>query len=658
VIARLALPRPFKKLLDYRIPGALEGKIHVGSRVRVPLGEGEEIGYVTAVLPKTKVPSEKLRPVVRIYENHPIFDAAMMDLCRWMADFYLCSVGEALHAAAPPLPTASRAAAAGGQDVPWEVSRPKDLTEEQKNILKELVDKLHAAHSVELLWGITGSGKTEVYLCSIEAALAEGMGAICLVPEIALTPQTMARFEHRFGDRVGLLHSRLSNGERYQTWLSVFRGEKPVVLGTRSAVFAPVKRLGLVIIDEEHESSYRQEEAPRYHARETAIYRARKASCPVVLGSATPDLKTRQRSLSGGCGVHVLTQRVDGRSLPRVEAVDMTKEREREGRRVILSGKLLGAMDRCLQKGQQSILFLNRKGYSTFLICRDCGLVLKCRRCDVSLTYHKDTNRLHCHHCNEQIKRPTCCTSCGSKRIGYLGGGTQKVEAFVRSVFPEAVTARMDSDSTSRKGEHARILESFARNEIQILVGTQMIAKGLDFPNVTLVGIVFADMGLNWPHFRAAERTFQLLTQVSGRAGRGRHEGRVLVQTYNPDHYAVQCALAQDYDRFYEREIQYRKALGYPPFRHLAQIICSATSQETAMQGAQKLAQSLRRMSSPKRTQFEVLGPAPGVISKIKGQYLWDLTVLSTHHRWMRERLMDALERVSVAVRFRIVIDS
>jgi len=658
LIARIALPRPFKKLLDYIIPPELEGKIHVGGRVRVPLSEEEDIGYVTAILKESSFPENKLRPLIRSYEAHPIFDPVMLDLCAWMADFYLCSLGEALHAAAPPLPAASKRQEHVEFDSSWKVDPPDKLTHEQESALNRLMTPMFLEHRVDLLWGVTGSGKTEVYLCAIEAALDRGMGAICLVPEISLTPQIMARFVSRFGKRVGLLHSRLSLGERYQTWMEIRRGEKPVVLGTRSAIFAPVPGLGLIIVDEEHEPSYRQEDTPRYHARDVSIFRGKRANALVLLGSATPDLTTWHRIQSKHFPVHILSKRIDGSSLPVVEAVDMRQELEKEGHRVILSGKLLGSIDKCLQRGQQCMLFLNRKGYSTFLLCRNCGFVLKCRRCDVSLTYHKDTHCLHCHHCNEQQQIPKSCPSCKDQRIGYLGCGTQKVERFLHDIFPEAVIARMDANTTARKGDHARILEAFARQETQILVGTQMIAKGLDFPNVTLVGVVYADIGLNWPHFRSAERTFQIITQVSGRAGRGSQQGRVLVQTYNPDHYAIRYALQQDYQGFFQKEIQFRKIAGYPPFRHLAQILCSSSSSQIAMRGAHELARHLRRPPHPRNARFEVLGPAPGIIGKLKDQYIWDLTVLSNHHRWMRERLLQGLAKVSVAARFRIMIDS
>ena len=473
-----------------------------------------------------------------------------------------------------------------------------------------------------LLHGVTGSGKTEVYLRSISRALALGRGAVALVPEIALTPQMVARFRGWFGDRVAVLHSGLSDGERYDEWRRVLEGAAAVVLGTRSAVFAPLPRPGLFIIDEEHEPSYKQESHLRYHAREVAIRRAQTSGGVVVLGSATPSLESYVRTQGNGLyDLLRMANRVDLRHLPAVQVVDMRAELK-AGNRGLFSRALLAAVNERVVRREQVILFLNRRGFANFVNCRECGLVLKCRNCDISLTYHRD-GLLRCHYCGYTAVLPEACPSCGSRTIRHFGAGTQKVEEVVRRTFPEARVLRMDGDTTTRRGSHAEMLGCFQDGSVDILIGTQMIAKGLDLPGVTLVGVVNADTSLFMPDFRAAERTFQLLTQVAGRAGRGERPGQVVVQTFTPDHYSVVAAAAQDYQDFICSELPVRRALGYPPFNYLARLLFTHEEEEAVKQGALFAREILEQKAAGEDVQ--ILGPAPAPLSRIKNRYRWQV---------------------------------
>ncbi|MBD3177971.1 MAG: primosomal protein N', partial [Armatimonadia bacterium] len=423
-----------------------------------------------------------------------------------------------------------------------------------------------------VLYGVTGSGKTEVYLSAISHALESGGRAIALVPEISLTPQTVGRFQARFGNRVAVLHSALGSGERLDEWTRARDGDADIVIGARSAVFAPVSDLRLIVIDEEHEASYKQNSNPRYHARDTALARARQVGATVVLGSATPSLESYLSAREGHHRLLALPDRVAGGELPPVEVIDMRAE-PYERRRALVSEPLEAALHETLTRGEQAILLLNRRGWSPFLLCRECGEAVRCNDCDVSLTYHQREDLLRCHHCGHERPTPRQCPVCDSEHLHPMGTGTERAEQEVREFLPEARIQRMDRDTTREKGAHGRILSRFERGELDVLIGTQMIAKGLDFPRVTLVGVLMADTGLHFPDFRAAEHTFCLLTQVSGRAGRSGLGGRVLVQTFGPDHYAIEMASRHDYPGFYEREIELRRRHEYPPFRRLANVL-------------------------------------------------------------------------------------
>lgn len=505
-------------------------------------------------------------------------------------------------------------------------SRPRAL-HELNAAQKEAVDAIARALSRGearrfLLEGVTGSGKTEVYLQAMARAVAEGKGAILLVPEIALTPQTIAYFHAYFGDKVAVLHSRLSLGERYDEWTRIYRGDVPIVIGARSAVFAPVRNLALIILDEEHETSYKQEESPRYHARDVAWARAQREGALLVLGSATPAVEVRAAADAGDY-VHLrLPFRVHARPLPRVEVVDMRDELL-AGNRSIFSRLLYQKLGETLERGEQALLFMNRRGFASFLLCRECGHAPRCRACEVSLTLHLPST-LRCHYCDFVQDAPERCPQCGGPYLRPFGGGTQRIEQEVHKAFPFARPVRMDVDTTARKGAHARIVEAFSRGEHDVLIGTQMVAKGLHFPGVTLVGVVSADVGLHFPDFRAAERTFQLLSQVAGRAGRGRQAGEVVIQTYAPDHYAIRAAAAHDYEGFYRAELAYRRRAGYPPFAALVRCLWSGEDEPAVIQEAQAAA---LRLGQGLPAGVEAVGPSPAPISRLQGRFRWHLVL-------------------------------
>ncbi|MGH7464116.1 MAG: replication restart helicase PriA, partial [Longimicrobiales bacterium] len=490
-----------------------------------------------------------------------------------------------------------------------------------------------AARRPFLLYGVTGSGKTLVYIELLrEVVQRQSRGAIVLVPEIALTPQTVARFRAEFGDVVAVLHSALSDGERYDAWLALREGRRRIAIGARSAIFAPVRDLGAIIVDEEHEASYKQSEAPRYHAREVAVVRAAATGAVCVLGSATPALESWHNAQRGKFELLRLPERVEGRPLPPVQLVDLRVERKAEaaapvkrGRPLVIANALTDALNDRLLKGEQSILLLNRRGYATFVQCLACGHVWHCEQCNVSLTYHRGRRRLVCHYCLHEEAPPTLCSECRSEDLAFRGIGTEQVEREVAELFPHARIARMDVDTTSAKWSHHEILGRVGRGEIDILLGTQMIAKGLDFANVTLVGVVNADVAMNLPDFRASERTFQLLTQVAGRAGRGPRGGLVLIQTALPQHYAIQSALAHDFDTFATRELEERAQPEYPPHTRLVNIVVSGTDERAVQDAVDEVASQVLELLRRHNAQGLVVltGPAPCPIDRIRGRWRW-----------------------------------
>ncbi|MBC1934197.1 primosomal protein N' [Listeria seeligeri] len=503
----------------------------------------------------------------------------------------------------------------------FEKSEALTLLPDQQTACEKIIEA--KKQETFLIHGVTGSGKTEIYLQTIEAKLKEGKEAIVLVPEISLTPQMVERFKSRFGSEVAVLHSALSSGEKYDEWRKIERKEARVVVGARSAVFAPFENLGIIIIDEEHEASYKQEDNPRYHARDVAIWRAMKYQCPVVLGSATPSLESFARAKKGVYTLIELPSRVNDRAMPEVNVVDMREELRKENR-TEFSTELLEKIKDRIAKKEQTVLMLNRRGYSSFVMCRDCGYVVECPNCDISQTYHQASNKMKCHYCGHEEAVPKKCPSCEGEHIRYFGTGTQKVEESLTKLIPEARVIRMDVDTTRTKGAHEKLLRSFRNHEADILLGTQMIAKGLDFPDITLVGVLNADTMLHLPDFRASERTFQLLTQVSGRAGRHERTGEVVIQSYNPEHYSIEFAKKHDFIGFYHHEMQLRKMGAYPPFYYLTMINVSDENEMKAIRTIQEMVNFLRGKLGPEAV---ILGPVPSTIARIKNKYRYQCII-------------------------------
>jgi len=509
---------------------------------------------------------------------------------------------------------------------PIEVKRRHSLNERQQYAVHEIKQALaDAKFQAFLLEGVTGSGKTEVYLTAIDETLALGRSALLMVPEIALTPAVAGQFFSRFGDNVAILHSAFTDTERVEQWRRIRTGAARVVVGTRSGVFAPVQNLGLIIVDEEHDQSYKQEEVPRYNGRDVAVVRGRGANAVVIVGSATPSLETRYNVEREKYRHLLMPERIESRPMPNVELIDMREEFLESRKQATFSRKLVEAVQERLESGEQTMLLLNRRGFSSFVACRSCGEKIQCTNCAVTLTYHKRDKRLLCHYCNYAEKIPSVCPKCNSEYLHFLGVGSERVEEELHQAFPTARVARLDRDTASNKRHFESILQGFREGNYDILVGTQMIAKGHDIPNVTLVGIVSADIGLGMPDFRAAERTFQLLTQAAGRAGRGTLRGRVLIQTINPEHYAVRFASLQDYGLFYEKEIQFRKLMRYPPFSALANVLVRAQQQEDALRMSGEIGQFL----NPPPDGMKVMGPAEAPVPRLKNEFRYQLLIKS-----------------------------
>lgn len=495
-----------------------------------------------------------------------------------------------------------------------------------------------------LLHGITGSGKTEIYLQLIKRELENGKTAIVLVPEISLTPQTIDRFTSRFGkEKIAVLHSKLSNGERFDQWNKIKEGKAQIVIGARSAIFAPIKNLGIIIIDEEHDSSYQSESTPQYDALEIARKIADEENIKLVLGSATPDTRTYKNALEGKITLIELTKRANNARLPEVEIVDLRDELA-NGNHNMISTKLKNEIQKNIESKNQTILFLNRRGFSNFIMCKTCGNVIKCKRCDISMTYHKDENKLKCHYCGLEEQVPNKCPNCGSKELKYSGSGTQKLEEEVHKLFPDASTIRMDIDTVTKKHSHEDILTKFKEDKIDILIGTQMIVKGHDFPKVTLVGVISADNALNIGDYRASEITFQVLTQVAGRAGRGEQNGKVIIQTYNPDHYAIECAKEQDFKKFYQIESKIRKTLKYPPFCDIIVLDFSSLNKHEIKRDTKKLHQYLKNRIINEKFGVLLYSPLPCPIEKINDKYRWRMIIKCIYDEKMNKLLKETLE--------------
>lgn len=666
-------------LYDYRIPSRLVDLVRPGVRVAVPLLGRTVEGFCLAVKDTSAVPAHRLKPVSGVLDPRPAYPPQLLSLAVWAAQRYLCQPGEVLQAA---IPAPGRFRSRTGEAVDAE-SEPSDaggapnagsggqtgrrrrrradpeagdagdqavaadepaggvvrvLTPAQRAALEAVKDALgRRTGRVFLLHGVTGSGKTEVFLRAAAESLAAGRQALLLVPEVSLVPQTVERVRAHLGSaRVAVAHSYLGGRERLGYWERVVSGAADVVVGARSAVFAPLGRLGLIVLDEEHEDAYKQEErAPRYHAREVAAARAEGEGAVLILASATPALESYQRALTGRYQLLTLPERVAGRPMPPVKIVDMRAEL-RAGNRSPFSRTLQAELGRVLAAGRQAVLFLNRRGHSTFVLCRDCGWVARCSECDVSLTYHAPGADLLCHYCGHRAPAPDRCPACSGHRVRYFGAGTQKIEDEVGLLFPEARVVRLDADVVRRQGEAGRALALFAAGQADVLVGTQMVAKGLDLPGVALVAAVSADSALHLPDFRAPERTFRLLTQAAGRAGRGSEPGQVIIQTYNPEHPAVVTASTHDYRGFARVEAEARRQLGYPPWSHLIRVEFTDPDEGAARSAAEGFTKGLAAAGfdptcvSPAaggQPQARFAGPAPAPLARLRGRYRWHALV-------------------------------
>ena len=526
-----------------------------------------------------------------------------------------------------------------------EKSQKLEFTKEQEESYKKIETAINSNKDIEfLLFGVTGSGKTEIYLQAIEKVIKTGKTSIMLVPEISLTPQMVDRFVSRFGqEKIAVIHSKLSIGERYDAWNRIAKNEVNIVIGARSAIFAPIKNVGIVIIDEEHDTSYQSEGSPRYDAKDIARYIAKENSCPLVLGSATPSLESYKKAKEGKIELLELKKRANNSLLPNIEIVDLREELA-NGNRSMISEKLKEEIQKNIENKEQTILFLNRRGYSTFVMCRDCGYTIKCKNCNITMTYHLKEDKLKCHYCGHEEKRVNLCPECGSTNIRYFGTGTQKLEQEINKIFPNASTIRMDIDTVSKKNSHEEILNKFKNENIDILIGTQMVVKGHHFPNVTLVGVIAADSSLNIEDFRANERTFQILTQVAGRAGREKKEGRVLIQTYNPDSLAIEYAKMQDYKSFYESEIQIRKQLKYPPFCDIIVFEFSGENEQNTINQAKKIHKYLKEKIINERIGVILYSPVPAPINKIKNKYRYRMIIKCLYNNEINKLLQETIQ--------------
>jgi primosomal protein N' (replication factor Y) len=623
VIVDISLAK-LDRTFTYSIPEEMRDSVRPGVRVTVPFGSRRLSGYVLELIEEPDYEADKIKAIAAVENGYAEVESVMVRLARWMKAEYGCTLNQALKTVVP-VPREIRKRATRVEQVP-ELGKAEDgsLPPELNAAQKEAVAGILASYpKPALIFGVTGSGKTEIYMSLIAEMIRRGRQTILLIPEIALTYQNLSRFTGRFGSRVGVVNSRLSAGEKSECFRRARRGELDVMIGPRSALFTPFPNTGLIIIDEEHEGAYNSDTTPKYNAVDTARKLSELLGAGLVLGSATPSLESYTRALAGEYGLYRLPSRaVSGSVIPKVSVVDLRKEL-REGNRGIFSRQLLTLMAMRLQRHEQIMLFLNRRGFTGFISCRSCGQPIKCPHCDVSMTVHKN-GRLVCHYCGHNVPMPDRCPACGSPYIAGFGVGTQKVEAEVKKLFPEASILRMDMDTTSRKDGHSKILAAFGAGEADILIGTQMIVKGHDFPNVTLVGVLAADLSLYAQDFRASERTFQLLTQAAGRAGRGSVPGDVVIQTYSPDNYAVAAAARQDYYGFYRREMVFRSLMNYPPAGSMLFVLVSSEQEESAWKEAKAIAVELLSEADEKTS---VIGPSDAGISKLKDQYRKQLFV-------------------------------
>ena len=703
------------KMFDYLVPKNLQDDIKIGIRVEVPFGSQTLEGFVLEI--KDESSSDfKLKEIISIKDTDIILNKELLELGKVMQDNTLATLISCYQVMLPKALKAKQGSVINKkfdtyykvnesnlvlikttpkQDEMINLCREKklvkrsELLEISSSILSTLVkkeilveeklEKYRLSYSKELgskfqlttdqenvvekvlentkfkpylLHGVTGSGKTEVYMELIEDALNKGKSSIMLVPEISLTPQMVERFQKRFGDNIAALHSALSDGEKYDEWRRIARGEASIVIGARSAIFAPLKNIGMIIIDEEHSDSYKQGDSnPRYSAKDIAMFRGEYHDCPVILGSATPSLEVMARAQKGVYEYLSLPNRVNGKKLPLVRIIDMNEEiKKSKGH---FSRNLITSINDKLEKGEQVILLLNRRGYASFVTCKNCGYTFKCPNCDISLTYHKSSNTMRCHYCGYGTKVYDTCPECKEKAISDLGVGTQKIEEELGDIFPDARILRMDFDTTSRKGAHEKMIKSFKNHEYDILLGTQIVAKGLDFSNVTLVGVINADTSLNIPDFRSSENTFSLLSQVAGRSGRSEKSGEVIIQTFNPDHYAISYTKMHDYMGFYNKEMEIRKTLKYPPFYYLCYIKISGKDMEYISKEADKIKRALVR----NLLNTSILGPTPSTIFRVNNIYRYGIILKYKKEDNLKDVLNKILEHYKGNNKIRIDID-
>ena len=626
------------RVFQYRIPDEIKEKVNIGTPVMIPFGRGNTLrqGYVVGISDTAQWDEDKIKEIKEVSGKQLSIETRLIELAGWMKEYYGSTMIAALKTVTPVKEKVKRRGTAKtdksvtGENDPESIQTDVknilsdkhnaiDLNRDQLDIISDFRQDFEAGRREKyLLHGVTGSGKTEVYIELVKEAVRNGKTAIVLIPEIALTLQTVERFETAFGNRISIINSRLSKGEKYTEFERARKGETDLIIGPRSALFAPYKNLGLIIIDEEHDNAYKSETTPKYHARETAIKRAELEGAAVVLGSATPSIDSFYKAETGEYKLWQLPDRVMGRAMAETHIVDLRNEL-REGNRSIISRELYARMKNAFDEGEQVMLFINRRGFNSFVSCRSCGKVIKCPKCDVALALHGKT-RLMCHYCGYQTEMPAKCSSCGSGMIGGYGTGTEKVEAAVKSLFPEIRTVRMDKDTTTAKDAHARIIESFKTHKADCLIGTQMIVKGHDFGNVTVVGIILADLSLFDNDYLSAERTFDLLTQAAGRAGRGEKPGHVVIQTYQPEHYTICSSAEQDYNSFYKQEMSYRKLMKYPPAAHMLGILITSKDEELADRAAADIADALKE-SFRAGSETVVTGPSSAYIGRINESY-------------------------------------
>ncbi|MFH1367711.1 MAG: primosomal protein N' [Elusimicrobiota bacterium] len=621
--ASIILPLPLEKTFHYAIPAHLADKAVRGARVTVPFGPKLLTGYIQEVLAETHI--EKIRPIINVVDAGPVVSEELFGLAEWLSYRYVCSLGEALGAIVSPAVRPMKRAFTRRAEPPVDVARtPKpELKPAQRDAVKTITDKLDKRESaVFLLHGVTSSGKTEVYLAAIEKTLAAGRSAIFLVPEISLTPQFIGIMQHRFPGVLGVWHSRLSGGEKYDTWEAALGGKIKIMLGARSAVFAPFANLGLIIMDEEHENSYKQDQKPTYMTSEVVVKRAKLNNAVAILGSATPSLESYYKTEKGEYTLLELPERIDEAGFPPVEIIDMRKQ----GKKIkIISEELKGSLTKTLARREQAIIFLNRRGFAPWIMCQDCGKVWECPSCSVSLVYHREPEGLSCHYCGHTEPWPGICPSCKKNNLSIFGVGTQKVEQELKKVYPQGRVFRLDRDTAAKKGAVKQVYEDFKNENCDILLGTQIVAKGFDFPRVTLVGVIDADTSLYLPDFRSAEKTFQLMAQVAGRSGRSRLGGKVIIQSRHPDHYSLLAAEKHDYKRFYTQEMIYRGQLNYPPFSSLANLLIRGKKEEKAQEAAQTIADFLAKWRDSKNEKMDILGPSQASRYKLSNNYRWQI---------------------------------